>query len=64
MGYRNVSRALIADAEPVAAHLLLVAMAATAKDGTARYYGGMGWLTAVMHMDRRRIYKLLAGLIR
>jgi hypothetical protein len=62
MGYRNVDRALMADAEPVAAHLLLVAMAATTKDGTARYYGGMEWLIAVMHTDRRRVYRLLTAL--
>jgi hypothetical protein len=62
MGWRNVDRALLADARPVAAHLLLVAMAATAKDGTARYYGGVEWLMSVVQVDRRRVYRLLARL--
>jgi hypothetical protein len=62
MGYRNVSAALATPIQSAIAHLVFVAMAATTKDGTARYYGGSDWLAMVAGVDRRRTQKVLRQL--
>jgi hypothetical protein len=62
MGYQNVSRALMAREPSLAAHLLLVAMAAAVKDGTQRYYAGTDWLVMVLDIDRRYVRRLLTRL--